>query len=166
MSAPTAVLYRMVMDKHLCPYGLKAKDLLQRKGYRVEDHWLRTREETDAFKAAQQVATTPQVFIDGERIGWRSVEGSQVDCAGSVQFKDVEGGGTEVVVTMQYNPPAGKLGAMVAEPSSSVSLRPRACRIRLVKTWPRSKSVATWISSMATHSTGTSSGMASTVHTQ
>jgi hypothetical protein len=38
--------------------------------------------------------------------------------------------------------------------------------MRLVKTWPRSKSVATWISSMATHSTGTSSGMASTVQTQ
>jgi len=25
-----AVLYRMVMDKHVCPYGLKTKDLLQR----------------------------------------------------------------------------------------------------------------------------------------
>lgn len=69
MSAPTAVLYRMVMDQHLCPYGLKAKGLLQRKGYRVEDHPLRSRAEIDAFKAAQGVTTTPQVFIDGERVG-------------------------------------------------------------------------------------------------
>ena len=58
------------------------------------------------------------------------------------------------------------IGVIVAEPSSSVSEMPRAWRMRLVKTWPRSKSVATWISSIATHSTGTSSGMASTVHTQ
>ena len=64
-----ATLYRMVMDKHLCPYGLKAKDLLKRQGYEVEDHWLTTRAETDAFKAEHQVKTTPQVFIGGDRIG-------------------------------------------------------------------------------------------------
>jgi glutaredoxin len=65
----TAVLHRMVMPHHTCPYGLKAKHLLERKGYAVEDRWLTTREETDAFKAAQGVKTTPQVFIAGERIG-------------------------------------------------------------------------------------------------
>jgi glutaredoxin len=59
----------MVMDKHVCPYGLKAKYLLERQGYRVEDHWLRTREETDAFKAEHGVRTTPQTFIGGERVG-------------------------------------------------------------------------------------------------
>jgi glutaredoxin len=64
-----ATLYRMVMDKHVCPYGLKAKDLLQREGYEVEDRWLRTREETDAFKLAHQVKTTPQTFIGEERVG-------------------------------------------------------------------------------------------------
>lgn len=64
-----AVLYRMVMDKHVCPFGLKAKDLLRRNGFAVEDHWLRTREETDAFKAEHGVKTTPQVFIGGVRIG-------------------------------------------------------------------------------------------------
>ncbi|QPT11287.1 glutaredoxin (plasmid) [Sphingomonas paucimobilis] len=65
----TAILYRMVMDTHVCPYGLKAKDLLRRQGYVVEDHALRTREETDAFKAEHGVKTTPQVFIGGERVG-------------------------------------------------------------------------------------------------
>ncbi|WP_022687388.1 glutaredoxin family protein [Sphingomonas phyllosphaerae] len=64
-----AVLYRMVMERHVCPYGLKAKDLLRRQGYAVEDHWLRTRAETDAFKAEHGVGTTPQIFIDGDRIG-------------------------------------------------------------------------------------------------
>jgi glutaredoxin len=65
----TAVLHRMVMDKHVCPYGLKSKYLLESQGYRVEDHWLTTREETDAFKAKHGVRTTPQTFIDGSRIG-------------------------------------------------------------------------------------------------
>ena len=64
-----AVLYRMVMPDHVCPYGLKARDLLRRKGFKVDDRWLRTREETDAFKAEHGVKTTPQTFIGGERIG-------------------------------------------------------------------------------------------------
>ncbi|MEX6506838.1 MauE/DoxX family redox-associated membrane protein [Jiella sp. M17.18] len=65
----TAILYRMVMDKHICPYGLKSKDLLEREGYVVEDHWLKTRAETDAFKEAHSVETTPQTFIGDSRIG-------------------------------------------------------------------------------------------------
>ena len=64
-----AVLYRMVMPHHICPYGLKAKHLLERSGYTVDDRHLRSREETDAFKAEQGVATTPQTFIGGQRIG-------------------------------------------------------------------------------------------------
>ncbi len=64
-----AVLYRMVMPKHICPYGLKSLDLLKREGYEVEDHFLKTREETDAFKEQHNVETTPQTFIGGERIG-------------------------------------------------------------------------------------------------
>ncbi len=64
-----ATLYRMVMDKHMCPYGLKAKALLRREGYTVDDHWLRTRAETDAYKVENNVKTTPQILIDGKRIG-------------------------------------------------------------------------------------------------
>jgi glutaredoxin len=64
-----ATLYRMVMDQHVCPYGLKAKDLLHRQGFTVEDKWLTTREATDAFKAEHGVQTTPQTFINGQRIG-------------------------------------------------------------------------------------------------
>lgn len=67
--AKTAKLYRMVMDKHVCPYGTKSKFLLERHGFSVEDHHLTTREETDAFKEKHNVATTPQTFIEGERIG-------------------------------------------------------------------------------------------------
>jgi glutaredoxin len=64
-----AELHRMVTEEHTCPWGLKTLDLLERKGYTVEDHTLSSRAETDAFKRKHQVETTPQVFIDGKRIG-------------------------------------------------------------------------------------------------
>ena len=67
--AKKATLHRMVMPDHVCPYGLKALDLLRRQGFEVDDRWLRTRAETDAFKAEHDVSTTPQTFIGGERIG-------------------------------------------------------------------------------------------------
>ena len=69
MSTKTATVYRMVMPDHLCPYGLKTVDLLKREGFAVEDHHLETRAQTDAFKTEHDVATTPQTFIDGQRIG-------------------------------------------------------------------------------------------------
>jgi glutaredoxin len=58
--AKAATIYRMVMPEHLCPFGLKSVHLLKRKGYQVDDHWL---------KAAHTVETTPQTFIGGKRIG-------------------------------------------------------------------------------------------------
>jgi len=64
-----AVLFRMVLDQHVCPYGLKARDLLRREGFEVEDRWLTTRVAVDAFKAEHDVKTTPQIFIEGARIG-------------------------------------------------------------------------------------------------
>jgi uncharacterized membrane protein len=54
--------------------------------------------------------------LENERIAWRSLPGSQIQSAGSVQFKDAPGNrGTEVLVRMQYNPPAGFFGAKAAK---------------------------------------------------
>jgi glutaredoxin len=64
-----ATLFRMAMPGHLCPYGLKSLSLLQRKGYEVDDNLLTTREDVDAFKKTHGVETTPQTFVDGDRIG-------------------------------------------------------------------------------------------------
>lgn len=62
--------------------------------------------------------------IDNKLIGWQSLEGSMVSTAGSVNFRETARG-TDVRVHLQYNPPAGKLGAGVAwlfgeEPSIQV----------------------------------------------
>ena len=95
MSDPrkTAVLYRMVMPDHACPYGRKALWLLKRKGYAVEDRHLTTRAETDAFKAEHGVKTTPQIFIGGQRVGGyddlRRVFGQKVPEAGATSYVPV-----------------------------------------------------------------------------
>lgn len=65
----SAVLYRMVLPDHTCPYGLKARHLLKSRGFAVEDHLLTTRPDVDAFKEKHGVKTTPQIWIDGEHIG-------------------------------------------------------------------------------------------------
>ncbi len=65
----SAILYRMVLPEHTCPFGVKAKALLDQHGFQVEEHILRSRDEVDAFEAKHGVDTTPQVFIAGERIG-------------------------------------------------------------------------------------------------
>jgi len=67
--AKSAQLYRMATDEHICPFGLKSKDLLERQGFEVDDHLLTSRAQTDAFKQQHDVETTPQTFIDDKRIG-------------------------------------------------------------------------------------------------
>ncbi|HYP08372.1 MAG TPA: SRPBCC family protein [Bryobacteraceae bacterium] len=47
-------------------------------------------------------------------IGWRSLEGSDVDNGGSVRFDSLGANSTLVRVSLQYNPPAGQLGEWVA----------------------------------------------------
>ena len=63
------VLYRMVLPEHTCPYGVRAKQLLESEGVEFEERILSSREEVDAFQSEHGVPTTPQVFIDGERLG-------------------------------------------------------------------------------------------------
>ena len=63
------ILYRMVLPEHTCPYGLLAKRMIDDSGMAFDDRLLQSREETEAFKSEHSVSTTPQVFIDGERIG-------------------------------------------------------------------------------------------------
>lgn len=64
--------------------------------------------------------------VENERIGWMSLEGSDIPNSGVVHFLPTTNRGTEVKVNMTYEPPAGKFGALVAklfgeEPEQQVS---------------------------------------------
>ncbi len=51
----------------------------------------------------------------GELIAWRSVEGSEIDNAGSVRFQKAPADrGTVVTVELNYEPPGGRIGASIA----------------------------------------------------
>jgi uncharacterized membrane protein len=51
-----------------------------------------------------------------ELIAWRSLEGAPVPNAGSVRFEPAnDGQAAEVKVALEYAPPAGKLGALIAK---------------------------------------------------
>lgn len=50
-----------------------------------------------------------------EMIAWQTLPGAQVKSAGSVRFHPIDdGSGTRVTVNLEFDPPAGKLGAVVA----------------------------------------------------
>ena len=67
-----AVLHRMVLPDHECPYGLRAKRMLEEARFDVEEHILGSRDEVEAFKAEHGLSTTPLIFIDGEKVGGAS----------------------------------------------------------------------------------------------
>ena len=67
--ARTASLTRMVLPDHECPYGVRAKAMLEQAGFTIDEHILSTRAEVDAFKKKHGLATTPLIEIDGKAIG-------------------------------------------------------------------------------------------------
>jgi uncharacterized membrane protein len=78
----------------------------------TRSHWVA------AGPAGTQVEWDAEIFneIENELIAWRSLENADVVNAGSVRFqKGPTGHGTFVRVTMNYNPPAGKVGAGLTE---------------------------------------------------
>ena len=65
----SATLYRMILPDHTCPFGVRAKQLLEHAGFEVDDRILSSREAVDRFQDEQDVDTTPQVFIGEARVG-------------------------------------------------------------------------------------------------
>ena len=90
-----------------------------------------TGEKTSLWKAKAPFGTTvewnAEITSDQEnqRIGWKSLEGSDIPNSGVVEFKPTSNRGTEVRVVLTYEPPAGELGAIIGklfgeEPSQQV----------------------------------------------
>lgn len=63
-----------------------------------------------------EVKTEITEDVENQRIGWRSVEGSDIQTSGNVEFADAPGDrGTRVSLVMAYDPPAGELGRAIAK---------------------------------------------------
>jgi len=75
-------------------------------------HWVAT------APAGRTVEWDAEIINDvpNETIAWQSTEGSEIENAGAVRFHPAPGKrGTELHVTLEYNPPGGKAGALIAK---------------------------------------------------
>ncbi len=108
---PAAELYRYWHDFANLPTFMK-----HLKSVTVDDekrsHWVAN------APLGQTVEWDAEILKDepDRLIAWASVENADVDNSGFVRFQPATGGrGTEVKVVIEYNPPAGALGATVAK---------------------------------------------------
>jgi uncharacterized membrane protein len=109
IDAPVQTLYELWADPSnlpgLLPY-LKRVDVLDDK----RSHWVVEGPAGSSFEWDAEIVND----VPLERIGWRSLPGADVASSGSVRFRPTRRQGTEITVTMQYAPPAGKVGAAAA----------------------------------------------------
>jgi len=111
INQPRQVLYDFWRDFSNLPAfteNVRAVEILDR----LRSEW------TIAGPAGVDIDLTSEITEDipGERIAWRSSEGSDVDHEGWITFQDnAFGRGTEVRIFISYDPPAGTLGKMVAK---------------------------------------------------
>ena len=92
----------------------------------------KTDEKRSHWKAKAPLGTTVEwdaeltSDVPNQRIGWQSLEGADIPNTGTVEFRPTEERGTEVIVTMMYEAPGGKIGEWAAwalgeEPSLQVA---------------------------------------------
>ena len=115
-------LYRYWRDFANLPRFMRHLDAVEERG-EGRSHW---RARAPLGQTVEWDATIINE-VENELIAWRSVEGAQIDNAGSVRFTPAPADrGTEVRVTLSYEPPAGKVGVAIAtilgeEPGRQVS---------------------------------------------
>ena len=108
---PQADLYRFWRRLENLPKVMSHVRSVQTHDDRLS-HWV-----VETLPGAPAVEWDAEIIneVEPERIGWRTLHGSVVDHAGSVEFQPVgDGSSTRVTVTLQYDPPAGQVGAAVA----------------------------------------------------
>lgn len=112
INRPPADLYRFWRSLENLPRIMSHLESVQTINDRLS-HWV-----VKTIPGGPSVEWDAEIIndIDNERIGWRSLSGADVDNAGSVEFEPVRDGlQTRMTVTLQYAPPAGRLGAAIAK---------------------------------------------------
>lgn len=69
MNKKSAHIVRMETPSHLCPWGIKAIDLLRRNGFDVSDERLESAEANAKYKKRNGFDETPQIWIEGSHVG-------------------------------------------------------------------------------------------------
>jgi uncharacterized membrane protein len=110
IARPAESLYRFWRNMHNLPKIMSHVKSIEVKSPHLS-HWV-----VDSVPGGPSIEWDAEIMTDvpNERIGWRSLQGSDVDHTGSVHFESKGPSQTTITVTLQYVPPAGKLGAAVA----------------------------------------------------
>jgi len=107
---PASTLYRFWRDLERLPEIINHPAEIRRVS-RTESHWRVSGPLGDVEWTAEIVRDEP-----GRLIGWQTRHDSSVDITGQIEFLPAPGDeGTEVIVSLSYDPPGGKLGATVAK---------------------------------------------------
>ena len=111
VNRPPADIYRFWRSLDNLPRVMSHLDSVHVINDRLS-HWVvKTKAETKVEWDAEIIND-----VENERIGWRSLNDADVANTGSVEFEPIgDGLRTKVTVTLQYAPPAGKLGVAVAQ---------------------------------------------------
>ena len=119
INKPIAEVYRFWRNFENFPQFMEHLDCVAMREEGIS-HWVAK------GPAGSQVEWDARIIneIDNKLIGWQSLEGSTIATAGSVNFDETEHG-TRVRVHLQYDPPGGRAGALVArlfgeEPNQTV----------------------------------------------
>jgi uncharacterized membrane protein len=109
VQAPVEKVYRYWRDFENFPTMFSDVEKVTAEGTR--SHWVVS---GPAGKSVEWDAEIEE-DIPNERIAWKSMGDNQVDTSGVVRFDRGTTGSTKITVALSYDPPAGKLGEIVAE---------------------------------------------------
>ena len=110
INRPVSLLYRFWRNLENLPHFMSHLESVER----VTDTLSRWRAKGPAGMTVEWNAEIHNEVPD-KLIAWRSLEGSDVVSAGSVNFEEAGTAGTRVRVRLQYSPPGGKAGAALAK---------------------------------------------------
>ncbi|UVT20306.1 MAG: SRPBCC family protein [Nitrospira sp.] len=109
---PPAEIYRFWRALENLPRVMTHLESVQVLDDRVS-HWV-----MKLIPGAPRVESDAEIIneVENQRIGWRSLHESDLDHAGSVEFKPIgDGQRTGLTVTLQYELPGGTLGGTIGK---------------------------------------------------
>ena len=107
VNAPVGVVFGLYSDFEKFPEWMKSIKEVRRSGERMT-RWTAEAPLMDVEWEAETTACEPD-----RRLAWRTVRGD-VQMEGEVTFEETERGTTRMHFTLNYEPPAGRLGSLVA----------------------------------------------------
>lgn len=109
VKAPVSDVYQLWANFENFPYFMKNMESVSKTGDGLS-HWVM---KGPLGKKLEWDARTTRLE-ENTRIAWNSLDGGDIKTSGQVTFTELPQGETEIAVTLQYVPPAGKVGELIA----------------------------------------------------